>query len=225
MIVRLRFFALYRELVGKEESRIELPEGALVSDLLREVRRHEPRLRDLPEHVLAAVNLDYVPPDHPLRHGDEVALIPPVAGGSGSSPICVTDGPIDPQKLLQVVATPAAGALVLFVGTVRDVSQGRAVVYLQYEAYVEMAEKKLLEIAAGASRKWDLCGVAVEHRVGKLDPGEVAVAVAVSAAHRKEAFEAGRMIIDELKKEVPIWKKEGYADGEVWVDPGSCCHG
>jgi MoaE-MoaD fusion protein len=221
MRLTVKFFALYRDRAGVEDLPLELPDGARVEDALDHLRQAFPRLRDLPPRVLVAVNMDYAPPEQALHDGDEIALIPPVAGGSAPPPdrTAVVDRPIDASALLAEVATPAAGAQVLFLGTVREVSEGREVLSLEYEAYVPMAEKKIAEILAEARSRWDVCKMAVEHRVGKLDLGDIAVAVAVSAPHRDAAFEAGRFAIDSLKTTAPIWKREGYRDGQEWVDP------
>lgn len=221
MEVRLRLFALYRERAGVEEARLEVPEGATVSDLIELVRSSYPQLRDLPSRVLVAVNMDYADASAPLHAGDEVALIPPVAGGAPLSEdrVALVARAIDPSALLQEVASTAAGATVLFLGTVREMHLGREVLALEYEAYPEMAERKLEEIVTQARSRWPICRMAVEHRHGKLQLGDVAVAVAVSAAHRDAAFEAGRFTIDALKQSAPIWKKESYRDGEQWIDP------
>jgi molybdopterin synthase catalytic subunit len=221
MQLNLKFFALYRDRAGVEDARLDLPEGASVADLLEHVRRVYPALRDLPPRALVAVNMDYATADQRLNDGDEVALIPPVAGGAGpdASRVAVVDRPIEPSALLQEVATTAAGAQVLFLGTVREVSGGREVVALEYEAYVPMAEKEIRAVVTEAHARWDVCKMAVEHRVGKLQLGDIAVAVAVSAPHRGDAFEAGRYTIDTLKETAPIWKRERYGDGEEWVDP------
>ena len=123
--------------------------------------------------------------------------------------------------MLDSVASAAAGAVVLFLGTVREITDDQRIVSLEYESYAEMAEKKLAELAADARRKWPLAGCAIVHRLGILPVGEISVAIAVSAPHRHEAFEAGRWLIDQIKRDVPIWKKENFADktGD-WVHPG-----
>ncbi len=134
--------------------------------------------------------------------------------------IRLTDDPIDPATVLDSVASADAGAVVLFLGTVREMTDERQTVSLEYEAYAEMAEKKLGELAADARRKWSLSGHAIVHRLGLLPVGEISIAIAVSAPHRGEAFEAGRWLIDQIKQDVPIWKKENYADGTAnWVHP------
>jgi len=134
--------------------------------------------------------------------------------------IRLTENPIDAAAVLDSVASPAAGAVVLFLGTVREMTDGQQTVSLEYESYAEMAEKKLAELATEARAKWPLTGHAIVHRLGTLPVGETSVAVAVSAPHRREAFEAGRWLIDRIKQVVPIWKKENYADGTGdWVHP------
>ncbi len=136
--------------------------------------------------------------------------------------IQLTHQPIDPQMVLECVASPAAGAVVLFLGTVREQSGGRAAVALEYEAYPDMARRELEQLAAEARQRWDLCGCAIVHRLGRLEVGQVSVAVAASAPHRRAAFEAGQWLIDRIKEVVPIWKNEQFADGtSEWVHPGT----
>jgi molybdopterin synthase catalytic subunit/molybdopterin converting factor small subunit len=206
MIVRVRLFAGLRERAGREEIELELPEGALVSDALE-------RMGGLTGDVNAvlAVNREYAAPDVALSPGDELALIPPVSGGSVSATVHVrlTSEPIALDSLLSRVRDPGAGAVVIFEGVTREVAQ------LEYEAYGEMATAKISEIVSVALNKHDLCAAAVEHRVGTVPLSEPSVVVAVSAPHRAEAFAGAREIIDRLKAEAPIWKQE---EGE-WV-PG-----
>ena len=134
--------------------------------------------------------------------------------------IRLTDNPIDTAAVLDAVASPAAGAVVLFLGTVREITGEQQTVSLEYESYAKMAEKRLADLAADARQKWPLTGCAIVHRLGILPVGEISVAIAVSAPHRHEAFEAGRWLIDQIKRDVPIWKKENYADGTGgWVHP------
>lgn len=134
--------------------------------------------------------------------------------------IDLTRNPIDPQRVLAAAETPAAGAVVLFLGTVREWTDEKRTIALTYEAYVEMAREQLDQLATEARRRWDLTGCAVEHRLGRVELGEVSVAIAVSAAHRRAAFEAGQWLIDRVKEVVPIWKQEQYADGAAeWVHP------
>jgi molybdopterin synthase catalytic subunit len=135
--------------------------------------------------------------------------------------ICITDQPIDTQALLQRAASPAAGAIVLFLGTTRELTDGRQTVALDYEAYRAMAEQKLAELEAEARSRWPLVECLIVHRLGHVSAGEASVAIVVSAPHRREAFDAGEWLIDTLKRDVPIWKCEQWADGTTeWVHPG-----
>ncbi len=203
MRVRVRLFAVLRERAGAEEVELELREGALVSDALTRV---DALAAGVP--VLMAVNRSYADGDTPLHAGDELALIPPVSGGSGASPHArVTREPLALDPLLQRVRHPRAGALVSFLGVTRQVE------LLEYEAYAEMAEQQMAEIVGQAIDRHGLCSAAAEHRVGIVPRSEASVAVAVSAPHRGAAFAGAREIIDQIKAQAPIWKKE---QGE-WV--------
>ena len=199
----MRLFAALRERVGADQLVLELPEGALVGDALD-------RLADVTDGVPAvlAVNREYADREAALREGDEVALIPPVSGGSvGSLHARVTDQSIALEPLVKRVRDPGAGAIVTFQGVTREVSE------LDYEAYAEMAESQIAEIVARAIERHELCAAAAEHRIGIVPLSEPSVAVAASAPHREQAFAGAREIIDEIKARVPIWKKE---EGE-WV--------
>jgi molybdopterin synthase catalytic subunit len=167
--------------------------------------------------LLYAVNRDYAKRDQSLADDDEVALIPPVSGGS----FRLVEGPIDLAEVIAEVADKRAGAIATFQGTVRARSRDRDVIALEYEAYSEMAEKVIAEIAAEAKERYDLCEVAVTHRLGRVEIGEVSVAIAVSAPHRADALAACRDVIDALKGRVPLWKKELYEGGEEWIGRGS----
>jgi molybdopterin synthase catalytic subunit len=212
MHIHVRLFAVLRERAGAEEIELELPDGASVNDALSELQHVTDGIR-----VVMAVNQEYADPGLELRPGDELALIPPVSGGSvGALHARVTDEPLSLEPLIERVRDPRAGAVVTFLGVTREVSQ------LDYEAYVEMAERKIGEIVAAAIARHGLCAAAAEHRVGIVPLSEPSVAVAVSAPHRDAAFLGAREIIDEIKATAPIWKKE---EGE-WVagmspDPGT----
>lgn len=204
MQVRVRLFAALRERAGADEVSLELPDGALVRDALEEVRDVSAGLR-----VVVAVNHEYAADDQALRAGDEIALIPPVSGGSvGVAHVRVTDQPLRIEPLLERVRDPRAGAVVTFTGVTRAVSE------LRYEAYVTMAQRKIEEILLAAIERHGLCAAAAEHRTGVVALSEPSVAIAVSAPHRAEAFAAGREIIDQIKAQAPIWKREEGA----WVD-------
>ncbi|HEY1516172.1 MAG TPA: molybdopterin converting factor subunit 1 [Solirubrobacteraceae bacterium] len=203
MQVRVRLFAALRERAGTAELELELPDGALVADALE-------RMRALTDGVpvVMAVNQEYAEASSTLHGGDEVALIPPISGGAvGALHARLTTEPLALDPLLELVRDPRAGAVVSFLGVTREVAE------LEYEAYAEMAEGQMTEIVARAIERHGLCGAAVEHRVGTVPLSEASVAIAVSAPHRAEAFAGAREIIDEIKAQVPIWKKE---EGE-WV--------
>ena len=196
-------FAGLRERAGAAQVELELPEGAVVGDALE-------RMRGLTDGipVVMAVNHEYAAPGDPLHGGDEVALIPPVSGGSvGALHVRLTTEPLALDPLVEMVRDSRAGAVVTFTGVTREVPA------LEYEAYAEMAEPQMAEIVRQAIERHGLCAAAAEHRVGTVPLSEPSVAIAVSAPHRDAAFAGAREIIDELKARVPIWKKEA---GE-WV--------
>lgn len=198
MQVRVRLFAALRERAGADEVALELPDGALVSDALA---RMAPLTADVP--IVMAVNHEYAAADQALSAGDEIALIPPVSGGSVSvAHVRVTGEPLRIDPLLERVRDPRAGAVVTFFGVTREVSE------LHYEAYVAMAEKKIEEIVLAAIERHGLCAAAAEHRIGVVPLAEPSVVIAVSAPHRAEAFAGGREIIDQIKAQTPIWKRE-----------------
>jgi molybdopterin synthase catalytic subunit/molybdopterin converting factor small subunit len=212
MRVRVRLFAGLRERAGAGERELELTEGARVADLWDRLG-----LGDEPAGLLYAVNKAYADPSRPLADGDEVALIPPVSGGS----FRLTEDRIELDALLAEVADERAGAVATFLGTTRIHSRGRTVLHLEYEAYEGMAEQVMEEIAAGLLERYDLCRVAMTHRIGRVGIGETSVAIAVSAPHRAHALAACADAIDTLKVEVPLWKKEVYEGGEEWIGRGS----
>ncbi len=213
MQISIRAFASYREAIGSARLQVETPDGATPTQVWEQLRGKYPRLRDLPKPSAFAINEEYVPSETALRSGDELVLIPPVSGGS----VSLVEEPIDVNRLLAQVRHPQAGAIVLFLGTVRDTNQGRHVEHLEYEAYQKMALREMERVATEARQRWPVLGIGIVHRLGELDVGEISVAIAVSAGHRKEAFEAGRFAIDTLKQTVPIWKKEVWEGGAVWI--------
>jgi molybdopterin synthase catalytic subunit len=230
MRVAVRTFAAYREAIGREQVEVEAPEPLTVGEVWTLLAERFPGLRRYAPPARFVVNDEFVSPDHRLRDADEVALIPPVSGGAVSggaegepeaaSPritVRLTAEPIRPEALVAAVADPAAGAVVLFCGTVREGSRGRRIEHLEYEAYAALAEREMRRIAEEAAQRWPLCAVALVHRTGRLHVGEVSVGVAATSAHRAEAFAAARFLIDTLKQVVPIWKKEVWAGGGAWV--------
>jgi molybdopterin synthase catalytic subunit len=215
MLIAVRAFASYREAIGAPSVKVNVPEGTTAGQIWETLLSQYPRLLGLPRPHAFAINDEYVPEGRPLRERDELVLIPPVSGGTESC--ALTDRAIDLNAILQQVAHPQAGGVVVFLGTVRDNSRGRRVQFLEYEAYQPMALKEMRRVAADAQQRWPLLGIAIVHRLGHLQVGEVSVAIAVASAHRKDAFEAGRFAIDSLKQTVPIWKKEVWDSGSEWV--------
>ena len=216
MQVAVKLFGAVREAVGEKELAVALPEGARVRDLVALLARDHEAIDRLGERLATSVNLEVVPRETPLRDGDEVALLPPVAGGAARC--WLSDQPLDPGAATARVSGPGMGGIVVFVGAVRDAARGRAIRHLEYEAYPGMAEREMERIADDAAGRWPGARVAIAHRTGHLEIGEIAVVVAAAAPHRAEAFAACRFAIDALKERVPIWKKEFATDGEYWVD-------
>ncbi len=218
MRVTILYFAAARERAGTSSDALELAEGATAADALAAACARHPPLQAVAPRLRLAVDQEFAGPDRKLRDGSEVALIPPVSGGSG--PHRVGSAQIDPAAPLREVAGADCGAVVSFVGTVRATNQGKRVVRLEYEAYPEMALRIFDHIAREARERW-AARVAIHHRTGSLDPGEISVAIAAAAPHRGDAFDACRHAIEALKKDAPIWKRELYPDGSSWVGLGS----
>jgi MoaE-MoaD fusion protein len=212
MTVRVRLFAVLRERAGRETIDLKLPVGATAADAIEELSC-QPALGELLERMPArlAVNREIAAPTTPLEQSDELALIPPVSGGAGPH-ARVTEAPLSPEAISRLVADPGAGAIVVFQGVTREVER------LEYEAYREMAEERIAAILAACAERHDLLGAAAEHRVGAVPLGEPAVVVAVSAAHRAEAFAAAAEAIDAIKAEAPIWKREVEGGAARWVE-------
>jgi molybdopterin synthase catalytic subunit/molybdopterin converting factor small subunit len=210
MRVTVKLFAGLRERAGWSERKLDA--GPCVGDVWRALE-----LGEEPAGLLYAVNQEYAERDRELADGDEVAVIPPVSGGA----FRLVKGPIDLDAVIAEVEDERAGAIATFQGTVRRQSRGRTVIALEYEAYSGMAEKVMAEIAGGVEERYSLNEVAITHRVGRCEVGDVSVAIAVSAPHRHDALAACRDAIDELKERVPLWKKELYEGGEEWIGRGS----
>lgn len=218
MKVAVRFFARYREAAGRDHVELDLPEGGTVESAWEAVASRFPVLQPYRPFTLFALGTDYVSASHPLRPGDEICLFPPVSGGAHADLVEVTRQPLSEERLMGAVGEPGAGGLVLFSGVVREETGGRRVKYLEYEAHEPMALAKMREIAQALRGRWPgVRGVALMHRIGRLEIGESSVMIAVSSPHRAEAFDACRFAIDTLKATVPVWKKEFFEDGEVWV--------
>jgi MoaE-MoaD fusion protein len=225
MNVRVRLFARYREAAGRDSVDLELPEGGSAESAWEAVSNRFPALGPYRPFTLFAVRNDYIQADHPLREGDELCLFPPVSGGAPDADwIQVTTQPLSERALSDAVGDAGAGAIVLFSGVVRDQTGGRRVKFLEYEAHVAMAEAKMREIAGTVRDRWPAVKrIAMVHRIGRLEIGESSVMIAMSSPHRHHAFEACHFAIDRLKETVPVWKKEYFEDGEVWVGLQSQC--
>jgi len=208
--VTVRLFAGLRERAGW--SRREIEDVVQVGDVWTALD-----LGDEPPGLLYALNKSYVERDRKLADGDEVALIPPVSGGA----YLLSEHPLSLEAAVEEVASEEAGAVATFVGTTRVYSRGRTVTSLEYEPYEGMAERVMSEIAEELTARYELCAIAIHHRIGRVGIGERSVVIAVSAPHRQDALAACKDAIDTLKERVPLWKKEVYVGGEEWIGRGS----
>lgn len=237
MRVRILFFGVLRDLAGKTSDSVELKEDATVGDVLLHFGEQSPRLKESLASAAVAVNREYAGGETVLRDGDEVALLPPVSGGaedesaSGQPAEPALSGAkgrrryasivrdlIDTSGVLNRIKRGEDGAAVLFEGVVRNSTRGRRTLYLDYEAYEEMALRQMEELGERALQQFQVRDVALVHRLGRLEIGETSVLIVVASAHRAAAFDACRWLIDTLKRRVPIWKKEYFEDGAVWAD-------
>jgi len=212
MQVSIRLFAGLRERAGTGTRTLELTDGATLGDVWPALD-----LGSEPSGLLYAVNKRYAETETALMEGDEVALIPPVSGGD----FRLTAEPLSLDAVVREVQRDEAGAIATFLGTVRNRSRDRQVLYLEYEAYEGMAEETMAELARELTRQHELLAVAIHHRVGRVEIGEPSVAIAVSSPHRAAALAACKEAIDTLKGTVPLWKKEVYEGGEEWIGQGS----
>jgi MoaE-MoaD fusion protein len=218
MKIRLLAFASASDAVGGSELELELPEGATIGDLKARLERDHAALAGLWNRVAVAVDGELAPDRTVLADGVEVALLPPVSGGSGGSAasrVEITEGALDADEVASRVAGSDCGAVVLFVGTVRDRHGGRRVERLAYSAYRPMALDRMRRIAGELEGSFSGTRVALVHRLGTLEPGVASVVIAVASPHRGAAYEASRLALERLKAEVPIWKREHYAGGEA----------
>lgn len=223
MKLRVRVFAALRERLGQGELALTAPDGLDVAGLQALLAEAYPALDLARQRFTVTVNRSYARPAQALHDGDEVALIPPVSGGSGRAPAPklfeIVEGPISLDDAAARVLAPERGGVTVFAGTVRGVTGEQQTDYLEYEVYPEMAEASFAGIAAEAQTRWpDISAVAVLHRVGRLEVGEVAIAIAVAAAHRANTFAACHYIIDRIKQVAPIWKKEVGPGGALWIE-------
>lgn len=227
MRVHLLLFGILRDVAGGSGRVLELPEGATVREMLDKCEAEIPGMKASMASSAIAVNQQYARADTELKHNDEVALLPPVSGGvscdnhdatSKRGFVRIVREPIDIAEVLADIKRGEDGAAVVFEGIVRNHTRGRKTIYLEYEAYEEMALKEMEALASKALEQFAVRDVALVHRLGRLEIGETSVLIVVSSAHRAAGFDACRWVIDTLKRTVPIWKKEHFQDGAVWAD-------
>lgn len=219
MQVRVLLFGVLKDLAGRSSDVISVPDQATAAVVLRHYEGAFADKKGLLNSIAISVNQEYASVDCLLHPGDEVALLPPVSGGTADQPyVRLTHERIVPHDIVPTLERPEDGAIVMFDGIVRNHSRGRRTLYLEYEAYEEMALVKLRELASEATQRFAIRNVGLVHRLGHLEIGESSVLIAVFSAHRAAAFDACRWLIDTLKRTVPIWKKEFFEDGAVWAD-------
>jgi molybdopterin synthase catalytic subunit len=218
--VKVRLFARLREQAGTETETLELAAGSTLADVYEALRLNHSALEPDRTAVRAALNQEFKDWSTSVADGDEVVFIPPVSGGAHGVGILfeLTPDPLDARRMEAAVTHKGAGAICTFTGVVRDISRGRAVTHLDYEAYAEMATAQMRKIGDEIGERWPEARVAIAHRTGSLDIGEASVVVSVSCPHRAEAIAACKWGIDRLKESVPIWKKEHAADGTYWIE-------
>lgn len=230
-IVRIRvlFFGMLRDIAGRSEDDLELAEGGRLATVFEHYAQSFPRFRELAASIVLAQNRQFASPEAPVCDGDEVAFLPPVSGGAGlyteeivdaaeGNFFALTRAPIDPRALTERLLRGEDGAVVCFEGVTRNNTKGRATRFLDYECYEPMAVKVMAEIGREIVQTHAIGRIAMVHRLGRIQVRETSVAIAVTAPHRKPAFEAALEGINRLKRLVPIWKKEYFVDGEVWVE-------
>jgi molybdopterin synthase catalytic subunit/molybdopterin converting factor small subunit len=221
MRVRVLFFGLLADVMSRRQEELTLKEDACLADLLQHYSQVVPSLKDLLPALAVSVNQQYVSPSTLLHENDEVALLPPVSGGCAQSQdqnAALVREKIDAQQIASALKHSNDGACASFEGIVRDNSRGRRTLYLDYESYEPMALQQMQALIAEAKKKFGIREAAIIHRLGRLEIGETSVLIVVASAHRAAASDACRWLIDTLKKTVPIWKKEHFADGAIWAD-------
>ena len=218
--VRILFFGAAREIAGRAEVSMEIHAPATAASAFEEIKESYPDLKRWGRSLLLAVNQEYAQTEMEVREGDELAIFPPVSGGAEESVdfFELTTDPIDVGLVARRVVPPACGATVTLDGYVRQWTRGRKTLYLVYEAYAPMALSEMRRLGREAHASFEIAHIGIVHRTGRLEIGETSVVISVSAPHRRAAFEACEWAILELKRTVPIWKKEFYEDGEVWVE-------
>lgn len=230
MYLRLKvlFFGQLKDIAGRSEDALEVPEGSRIDHVFEHYATAFPRMRELAGSIVVACNQRFTPVSHAVEEGDEIAFLPPVSGGSGNWTqqieaegghfFALTRAPIDTQWLRNRLLQGTDGAIVLFEGVVRNNTKGRPTLYLDYECYEGMAIRTMSDIGLEIAQQHAIGRIAMVHRLGRMEIGEASVVVVATAPHRRPAFDAALEGINRLKKLVPIWKKEFFADGEVWVE-------
>jgi len=225
MRVRVLFFGVLKDLVGCAEDALDVPSGSTLQDVFESYSERFETLRGQRSSILFARNQEFAAPGTLLADNDEVAFLPPVSGGSNMAAEATTQNvfdivrsPIDSQALARSLQRPEDGAVVIFEGVVRNNTKGRATAYLDYEAYEPMALAQMKQIGREILAEFELGRIGIVHRLGRLHVGEASVVIVASAPHRRPAFQAALKAIDRLKREAPIWKKEYFEDGAIWVD-------
>jgi MoaE-MoaD fusion protein len=225
--VHVLFFGLLKDIAGRSTDTVDLPDGARLQDLFNLYARQFPRLTDLASSIVLAKNQSFEDPSAPLNDGDEVAFLPPVSGGLGPYThvleeaghfFALTREPIRTEEIKQRILQPIDGAICEFSGVVRNNTKGRKTRFLDYECYEAMAIKMMAQIGREIAAQHQVSNVAIVHRLGRMEIGEASVVVSVASPHRQASFAAALEGINRLKKTVPIWKKEYFEDGEVWVE-------
>ena len=228
MRVKVLFFGQLKDIVGRVEEQLDLSTEARLSTVFEHYAAQFPKLREMAGSIVLARNLEFAAGSTPVSEGDEIALLPPVSGGAGpyiheiaedAGHFCaLTRAPIDSRLIVDRLQRPEDGAVVAFEGVVRNNSKGRPTRFLDYECYETMAIKVMADIAREIAAMPGVGRIALVHRLGRMEIGEASVVVVVTAPHRRPAFDAALEGINRLKRLVPIWKKEYFADGEVWVE-------
>jgi MoaE-MoaD fusion protein len=216
--IRVLFFGILRDVTGLREDSIDVPEGGQASAVFDQYAAQFPRLREMSASIVLAVNQKFCAPSTRLSEGDELAMLPPVSGGTEDDYFALTRDAIDAAALGRRMLRGEDGAIVTFEGVTRNNTKGRPTRYLDYECYEPMALKTMAEIGREIAREHQISRIAMVHRLGRVEIGETSVVVIATAPHRRPAFEAALEGINRLKRLVPVWKKEYFADGEVWVD-------
>jgi molybdopterin synthase catalytic subunit/molybdopterin converting factor small subunit len=224
MRIRVLLFGQLKDIIGRQEDSLELEQGAKLSAVTSYYAEHFPKFQPMAASIACSLNQEYAAGSAALRDGDEVGLLPPVSGGKSgleelqSQHCAIVRSPISSQQIAEAIKAGEDGASVVFEGIVRNHSRGRRTLYLDYEAYEPMALNELQRLSHSALERFGIRDVRIVHRLGRLQIGETSVLVVTVSAHRTQAFEACRWLIDNLKKTVPIWKKEYFEDGAVWAD-------